>query len=54
MLKETQPEMKMELKNSITQLANSTGSTTSRTNQVEDRLSGLEDRADQTKQPKNI
>lgn len=46
MLKETQTEMKMELKNSVTQLANSTESPTSRTDQVENRISGLKDRLD--------
>ena len=45
-LKRTQDEMKMELKNPTTYLDNSKGSLTGRMNQAEDRISGLENKVD--------
>lgn len=44
--KKTQTEMRMELKNPITLLENPNKSLTSRMNQVEDRISGLKDKAE--------
>lgn len=43
-LKKTQSEMKMKLKNSITQIQNSGENLTSRMDQVEDRILGIQDK----------
>lgn len=53
-LKRTQAKLKIEQKNSITQLKRSRDSLTSRMDQREDRMSGLEDIENRPEKAKNM